>query len=48
MTEHARRPGRTGAARRCLAELDLIEKRMENVGVHPDIAGFQDPPTPST
>jgi len=25
-----------------LAELTAIEKRMESVGVHPDIAGFQD------
>lgn len=25
-----------------LAELDRIEKRMDDVGVHPDIAGFQD------
>ncbi|GAT71979.1 fumarate reductase flavoprotein subunit [Microbacterium sp. HM58-2] len=25
-----------------LAELDLIEERMQDVGIHPDIAGFQD------
>ncbi|MFK4762978.1 L-aspartate oxidase [Microbacterium sp. ZW T5_45] len=25
-----------------LAELDLIEGRMEDIGIHPDIAGFQD------
>ncbi|MGH8828378.1 MAG: succinate dehydrogenase, partial [Jiangellaceae bacterium] len=25
-----------------LAELDRVEKRMDDLGVHPDIAGFQD------
>jgi succinate dehydrogenase / fumarate reductase, flavoprotein subunit len=42
MTEHAGVVRDEQGLRTGLAELDLIEKRMENVGVHPDIAGFQD------
>ncbi|MFJ3671159.1 L-aspartate oxidase [Streptomyces sp. NPDC090106] len=42
MTEHAGVVRDEEGLRAGLAELDLIEKRMENVGVHPDIAGFQD------
>ncbi|MEU9317245.1 FAD-binding protein [Streptomyces sp. NPDC048295] len=42
MTEHAGVVRDDQGLRAGLAELDLIEKRMENVGVHPDIAGFQD------
>jgi succinate dehydrogenase / fumarate reductase flavoprotein subunit len=42
MTEHAGVVRDEAGLRTGLAELDTIEKRMENVGVHPDIAGFQD------
>ncbi|MFF4897971.1 L-aspartate oxidase [Streptomyces sp. NPDC001068] len=42
MTEHAGVVRDEQGLRAGLAELDAIEKRMENVGVHPDIAGFQD------
>ncbi|WP_107399804.1 L-aspartate oxidase [Streptomyces acidiscabies] len=42
MTEHAGVVRDEQGLRTGLAELDLVEKRMENVGVHPDIAGFQD------
>ncbi|OPG11072.1 succinate dehydrogenase [Streptomyces sp. GKU 895] len=42
MTEHAGVVRDEDGLRTGLAELDAIEKRMENVGVHPDIAGFQD------
>ncbi|KUN74210.1 hypothetical protein AQJ46_01130 [Streptomyces canus] len=42
MTEHAGVVRDEEGLRTGLAELDVIEKRMENVGVHPDIAGFQD------
>jgi succinate dehydrogenase / fumarate reductase flavoprotein subunit len=42
MTEHAGVVRDEQGLRTGLAELDTIEKRMENVGVHPDIAGFQD------
>ncbi|MDQ0760309.1 succinate dehydrogenase / fumarate reductase flavoprotein subunit [Streptomyces canus] len=42
MTEHAGVVRDEEGLRTGLAELDTIEKRMENVGVHPDIAGFQD------
>ncbi|MEU1231389.1 FAD-binding protein [Streptomyces sp. NPDC005828] len=42
MTEHAGVVRDEEGLRAGLAELDLIEKRMEDVGVHPDIAGFQD------
>ncbi|CAM5446885.1 oxidoreductase [Streptomyces spiroverticillatus] len=42
MTEHAGVVRDEQGLRTGLAELNLIEKRMENVGVHPDIAGFQD------
>ncbi|MGX1267940.1 L-aspartate oxidase [Streptomyces phaeoluteigriseus] len=42
MTEHAGVVRDEQGLRTGLAELDTIEKRMRNVGVHPDIAGFQD------
>ncbi|MFH9044242.1 L-aspartate oxidase [Streptomyces sp. NPDC017966] len=42
MTEHAGVVRDEQGLRTGLAELDTIEKRMQNVGVHPDIAGFQD------
>ena len=42
MTEHAGVVRSEGGLRQGLAELDLIEGRMEDVGIHPDIAGFQD------
>lgn len=42
MTEHAGVVRDEDGLRAGLAELDAIEKRMEHVGVHPDIAGFQD------
>ncbi|MEV7323102.1 FAD-binding protein [Streptomyces sp. NPDC093970] len=42
MTEHAGVVRDEQGLRAGLVELDAIEKRMENVGVHPDIAGFQD------
>lgn len=42
MTEYAGVVRDEEGLRTGLAELDAIEKRMENVGVHPDIAGFQD------
>ncbi|MET9351834.1 FAD-dependent oxidoreductase [Streptomyces sp. NPDC006617] len=42
MTEHAGVVRDETGLRAGLAELDAIEKRMEDVGVHPDIAGFQD------
>ncbi|MGW3413844.1 L-aspartate oxidase [Streptomyces sp. NPDC000888] len=42
MTEHAGVVRDEHGLRTGLAELDIIEKRMENVGVHPDIAGYQD------
>ncbi|MFD6193473.1 L-aspartate oxidase [Streptomyces sp. NPDC060275] len=42
MTEHAGVVRDEAGLRAGLAELDAIEKRMEDVGVHPDIAGFQD------
>ncbi|MFD7818666.1 L-aspartate oxidase [Streptomyces sp. NPDC059785] len=42
MTEHAGVVRDEQGLRAGLAELDIIEKRMEDVGVHPDIAGFQD------
>ncbi|WPP28072.1 L-aspartate oxidase [Streptomyces sp. CL7] len=42
MTEHAGVVRDEEGLRTGLAELTAIEKRMEDVGVHPDIAGFQD------
>ncbi len=42
MTEHAGVVRDEQGLRTGLAELETIEKRMENVGVHPDIAGYQD------
>ncbi|ROQ60142.1 succinate dehydrogenase / fumarate reductase flavoprotein subunit [Streptomyces sp. 840.1] len=42
MTEHAGVVRNEAGLRAGLEELELIEKRMEEVGVHPDIAGFQD------
>ncbi|MFD3374059.1 MULTISPECIES: L-aspartate oxidase [unclassified Streptomyces] len=42
MTEHAGVVRDEGGLRAGLAELAEIDARMENVGIHPDIAGFQD------
>ncbi|MEU0757633.1 L-aspartate oxidase [Streptomyces albogriseolus] len=42
MTEHAGVVRDEEGLRTGLAELGAVEKRMEDVGVHPDIAGFQD------
>ncbi|MBI0300224.1 FAD-binding protein [Streptomyces sp. PRKS01-29] len=42
MTEHAGVVRDETGLRAGLAELTLIEERREEVGVHPDIAGFQD------
>jgi len=42
MTAHAGVVRSEEGLRSGLAELDLIEGRMEDVGIHPDIAGFQD------
>ncbi|MGW3313267.1 L-aspartate oxidase [Streptomyces sp. NPDC001073] len=42
MTEYAGVVRDEQGLRTGLTELDAIEKRMEKVGVHPDIAGFQD------
>jgi succinate dehydrogenase / fumarate reductase flavoprotein subunit len=42
MTEHAGVVRDEHGLRTGLEELEAIEKRMDNVGVHPDIAGFQD------
>jgi succinate dehydrogenase / fumarate reductase flavoprotein subunit len=42
MTEHAGVVRDEQGLRAGLTELAAIEKRMEDVGVHPDIAGFQD------
>src|SRR5690606_12896111 len=42
MTEHAGVVRDERGLRAGLAELAGIEKRMEDIGVHPDIAGFQD------
>jgi succinate dehydrogenase / fumarate reductase flavoprotein subunit len=42
MTEHAGVVRDEEGLRAGLAELATIEKRMEDVGVHPDVAGFQD------
>ena len=42
MTEHAGVVRDEEGLRAGLAELAAIEKRMADVGIHPDIAGFQD------
>ncbi|GGR22309.1 L-aspartate oxidase [Agromyces mediolanus] len=42
MTEHAGVVRSEAGLRAGLAELDAIEARIAQVGVHPDIAGFQD------
>ena len=42
MTEHAGVVRTEEGLLQGLAELDRIEERMQNIGIHPDIAGFQD------
>ncbi|GHH54034.1 L-aspartate oxidase [Lentzea cavernae] len=42
MTEHAGVVRDEAGLRKGLAELDQLEARIRNVGVHPDLAGFQD------
>lgn len=42
MTEHAGVVRSEEGLLAGLAELDMIEGRMEDIGIHPDIAGFQD------
>ncbi|MDX3662181.1 FAD-binding protein [Streptomyces sp. ID05-26A] len=42
MTEHAGVVRDEAGLRKGLAELDELEERIRNVGVHPDLAGFQD------
>jgi succinate dehydrogenase / fumarate reductase flavoprotein subunit len=42
MTEHAGVVRDEQGLTSCLAELDEIDERVGNLGVHPDIAGFQD------
>lgn len=42
MTEHAGVVRDEAGLRAGLAELDVIEARMADVGVHPDLAGYQD------
>lgn len=42
MTEHAGVVRDETGLKAGLAELDRIEARMDDVGIHPDIAGFQD------
>ncbi|NEN05008.1 FAD-binding protein [Diaminobutyricibacter tongyongensis] len=42
MTEYAGVVRDEAGLRTGLAELDAIEERMRDIGVHPDIAGFQD------
>ncbi|MEE1622104.1 FAD-binding protein [Zafaria sp. Z1313] len=42
MTEHAGVVRDEAGLRAGLAELDAIEARLADVGIHPDIAGFQD------
>lgn len=42
MTEHAGVVRDEAGLRKGLAELDELEDRIRDVGVHPDIAGFQD------
>ncbi|SFQ99260.1 succinate dehydrogenase / fumarate reductase flavoprotein subunit [Lentzea waywayandensis] len=42
MTEHAGVVRDEAGLRKGLAELDQLEERIRDVGVHPDLAGFQD------
>ncbi|MFI6099391.1 L-aspartate oxidase [Lentzea sp. NPDC051213] len=42
MTEHAGVVRDESGLRKGLAELDELEERIRDVGVHPDLAGFQD------
>ncbi len=42
MTEHAGVVRDESSLRKGLAELDELEERIGNVGVHPDLAGYQD------
>jgi len=42
MTAHAGVVRDEAGLRAGLAELDAIEERMTRIGIHPDIAGFQD------
>jgi succinate dehydrogenase / fumarate reductase, flavoprotein subunit len=42
MTEHAGVVRDEGGLTAGLMELDAVEQRMEKIGIHPDIAGFQD------
>ncbi|KJK46100.1 succinate dehydrogenase, partial [Lentzea aerocolonigenes] len=42
MTEHAGVVRDESSLRKGLAELDELEERIRDVGVHPDLAGFQD------
>ena len=42
MTEHAGVVRDEAGLRKGLEELDQLEERIRNVGVHPDLAGFQD------
>ncbi|WP_343959483.1 L-aspartate oxidase [Yaniella flava] len=42
MTEYAGVVRHEAGLKKGLARLDEIEYRMENIGIHPDIAGFQD------
>ncbi|MFS8097842.1 FAD-dependent oxidoreductase [Lentzea alba] len=42
MTEHAGVVRDESGLRKGLAELDELEERIRNVGVHPDLAGYQD------
>ena len=42
MTEHAGVVRDEAGLLAGLAKLERIEQRMENVGIHPDIAGYQD------
>ncbi|MEU0878756.1 FAD-dependent oxidoreductase [Lentzea sp. NPDC005914] len=42
MTEHAGVVRDESSLRKGLAELDQLEERIGNVGVHPDLAGYQD------
>ncbi|NKE60071.1 FAD-dependent oxidoreductase [Lentzea sp. PSKA42] len=42
MTEHAGVVRDEAGLRKGLAELDELEDRIRNVGVHPDLAGYQD------
>ena len=42
MTEHAGVVRDEAGLKRGLSELDDLEERMKDVGVHPDLAGFQD------